>query len=305
MAQYETPQKVFEVNGIKFGGAIGENPIVLIGSIFYKNHSILEDPKKGTFDKKKAEQLINTQEEISDKTGLPQAIDIGAETSDALIKYVDFVSNVTDVTLLPDGPTPDVAIPALKHIGEIGLSDRIIYNSVDPHSPDAELNAIRDAKIKASIMLAFHSKYIFPKKKIKLLNGDEKTEGLLVKAKRAGIEKPLIDTATLDIPSVGICVRTIKLIKEEFGLPAGAGSHNALHTWAKRNEFGPNVKIISNVLINTLPQAVGADFILYGPIERANDLFPTMALNDVILNYMASRIDKIKVDRTGPISKIF
>ncbi|MHA1384365.1 MAG: [methyl-Co(III) glycine betaine-specific corrinoid protein]--tetrahydrofolate methyltransferase MtgA, partial [Candidatus Helarchaeota archaeon] len=167
------------------------------------------------------------------------------------------------------------------------------------------LFAIKDAKIKGSIMLAFHSKYIFPKKKIKLLKGDERTEGLLVKAERAGIDKPLIDTATLDVPSVGICYRTIKLIKEEFGLPAGAGSHNALHTWAKRNDFGPNVKIISNVLINSLPQAMGADFILYGPMERANDIFPTMALNDAILNYTASRIDKIKVDRTGPISKIF
>lgn len=305
MTQYKKSQKVFEIKGVKFGGLIGENPIVLIGSIFYKDHSILKDPKKGDFDKKRAEELIHAQEIISEKTGLPHAIDIGAEHADALIKYVDWVSNITDAIILPDGPTPDVAIPALKHIGEVGLSDRVIYNSIDPHSPEEELNAIKDAEIKASVILAFHSKYIFPNKKLQLLNGDENTEGLLVKAERAGIEKPLIDTATLDVPSVGICVRTIELIKEEFGLPAGAGSHNALSTWTKKNDFGPNVKIISNVLINSLPQAVGADFILYGPIERANDIFPTMALNDVILNYTASRIDRIKVDRTGPISKIF
>ncbi|NVM02747.1 MAG: tetrahydromethanopterin S-methyltransferase subunit H [Candidatus Helarchaeota archaeon] len=305
MAQYETPQKVFEINGIKFGGKVGETPIVLIGSIFYKNHKILEDPKKGVFDKKRAETLINAQEEISDKTGLPHVIDIGAEYPEAIIKYIDFVSNITDATFCPDGPTPEINIPAVNHISEIGLSDRVIYNSIDPHTKDEVLNAIKNAKIKASIMLTFHSKYIFPDKKIILLEGDEKTEGLLVKAERAGVDKPLIDTATLDIPSVGICARAIKLIKEKYGLPAGAGAHNALHTWTRRNEFGAAVRTISNVIINTIPQAVGADFLLIGPIDRAKEIFPTIALNDVVLNYTAARIDRIKVDRTGPISKIF
>ncbi len=305
MAQYETPQKIFEINGIKFGGKVGETPIVLIGSIFYKNHNILEDPKKGIFDKKKAESLINAQEEISDKTGLPHVIDIGAEYSEAIIKYIDFVTSITDATFCPDGPTPEINIPAVNHIGEVGLSDRVIYNSIDPHTKEEELNAIKNAKITSAILLTFHSKYIFPAKKVKLLEGDENIEGLLVKAERAGIDKPLIDTATLDVPSVGICARTIKLIKEELGLPAGAGAHNALHTWTRKKEFGDAVKSISNVIINTIPQAVGADFLLIGPIDRAKEIFPTIALNDVVLNYIAARIDRIKVDRTGPISKIF
>ena len=164
---YKAEQKVYEINGIKFGGQIGENPIVLIGSIFYKNHKILKNPKEGIFDKKAAGDLINSQEEISEKTGLPHAIDIGAESPDALIKFIDFVSNTTNALILPDGPTPDVSIPAIKHIGEVGLSERVLYNSIDPHSPEEELMAIKDAKITSSIMLAFHSKYVFPKKKIR------------------------------------------------------------------------------------------------------------------------------------------
>lgn len=305
MINFNTPQKVFEINGIKFGGQLGENPIVLIGSIFYRNHKILEDPKRGVFDKEKAENLINAQDEISEKTGLPSAIDIGAENPEVLCKYIDFVTNLTNAIILPDGPTAEVRVPALKHIEEVGLSDRVIYNTIDPHTEQNELIAIDNAGIKAAILLAFHSKYIFPDKKIKLLNGDENTEGLLVKAEKAGIEKPLIDTATLDIPSIGICIRTIKLIKEEFGLPVGAGSHNALHTWNRMKEFDPVVKNISNVIVNTLPQAAGANFILYGPIERAKEVFPAIALNDAILNYTASRIDKIQVNKSGPISKIF
>ena len=50
------------------GGQPGEYPTVLIGSLFYDKHKIVSDPIKGEFDRRSAEKLIKTVEELSDKT---------------------------------------------------------------------------------------------------------------------------------------------------------------------------------------------------------------------------------------------
>lgn len=60
---------------------------LLIGSIFYSRHSIVEDHSKGIFDKAKAEELINKQEELADRFQIPSTLDVVAETGEAMVKY--------------------------------------------------------------------------------------------------------------------------------------------------------------------------------------------------------------------------
>ncbi|MCP4764363.1 MAG: hypothetical protein GY870_21495 [archaeon] len=310
---FEKEQKVYEVAGVKIGGQIGENPILLIGSIFYKTNSqkVLKNPKTGEINKTIAEELLNKQASISEKTGVPHAIDVGGgvETPEALIKLVEFVADNSTAPILPDGPTVDICMPAIKHFGEIGLADQLIYNTIDSHATDEELDIIKNSKISCAILLAFHNKYIWPKDKLKLITGTEQQPGLLAKAKRAGIEKILIDTATLDVPLISINGRTIYDIKKELGYPAGCAAHNALHTWnnlIKYEEIDKNINKIKNVMINSIPQAYGANFLLYGPITKCNYIFPMIAMNDAALAYNAMRVNKLKtVSRTGPLFTIF
>jgi tetrahydromethanopterin S-methyltransferase subunit H len=313
MFLFEKEQKIFEISGMKIGGQIGENPLFLIGSLFYtaKKKGILKDPKTGEIDKIAAESLINNQIEIAEKTGLSHGFDIGggSETPDALIKLVEFVAGLTDAPLLPGGPNADIRIPAIKKLSEIGLADRIIYNSIEPGASNEELNAIKEAKITSSIFLAFYGSSIWPENKLELVVGSENKEGLLDKAKKAGVDKILIDSATLDVPSISINARTINLIKERLGYPAGCGTHNALHTWTKLKEFqkiDDSIKKIKNVMIHSIPQAYGADFFLYGPVKYCNYLFPMLAMNDAILTYNTMRLNKYrKVNRDGALFKIF
>ncbi|MBD3230740.1 MAG: tetrahydromethanopterin S-methyltransferase subunit H [Candidatus Lokiarchaeota archaeon] len=309
---FEKKQKVFEIAGAKIGGQIGENPLFLIGSLFYKarKNNVLKNAKTGEFDAKLAKNLINRQIGIAEKTGLNHGFDIGggAESSDALIKLVEFVADKTDAPILPGGPNADIRAPAVKHFGEIGLTEQIIYNSIEPHATKNEIEAIKESKITSAICLAFHSRYIWPKDKLKLIIGDDKNEGLLDKAKRAGVDKILLDTATLDVPSISINARTIHMIKKELGYPAGSGTHNALQTWDKLKEFqklDKSIKQIKNVQVHTIPQALGSDFFLYGPIKHCEYIFPMMAMNEAVLTYNAMRFNKISVNRDGPLFKIF
>ena len=285
----------------------------MIGSVFYKTDSqkVLKDPKTGEIDKAISEELLNKQASISDKTGVPHAIDVGGcvETPQALIKLVEFVADNSTAPILPDGPTAEICLPAIEHFGEIGLANQLIYNTIDPLATEEELDIIKNSKISCAILLAFHSRYIWPKDKLKLLTGSDQQPGLLAKAKRAGIEKILIDTATLDVPLIAINGRTIYEIKKEIGYPAGCAAHNALHTWNKLRQYeeiDKNVNKIKNVMINSIPQAYGADFLLYGPITQCNYIFPMIAMNEAGLAYNALRLNNLKtISRKGPLYSIF
>ncbi|RLI28051.1 tetrahydromethanopterin S-methyltransferase subunit H, partial [Candidatus Bathyarchaeota archaeon] len=148
MFKFDKDQAIFEIAGVKVGGQPGQLPPVMIGSIFYKGHKVVLDETRGVFDKAKAERLLNKEEEVSEETGLPRIIDVVGHTAEALIRFVDFVADKTDSPFLVDGVTADVRIPVVKHIAEVGLSDRAIYNSIDINYRQEEIEAIREAGLK-------------------------------------------------------------------------------------------------------------------------------------------------------------
>jgi len=69
--KFKKEQKIFEIGHVSIGGQPGELPTVLVGSIFHEGHKIVKDRNLGIFDRKKAEHLINMQDEISERTGIP------------------------------------------------------------------------------------------------------------------------------------------------------------------------------------------------------------------------------------------
>ena len=93
-------QKRFEISGVRVGGIPGERATVLVGSIFYHGHKVVKDDRKGDFDRGLAEELINRQEEFSDKTGNPCMLDVVGSTPEALNKFLDFTAGITDIPLL-------------------------------------------------------------------------------------------------------------------------------------------------------------------------------------------------------------
>src|SRR4030042_3097331 len=103
MLELNAEQKVFEISGVKIGGKPEERPTVLIGSIFFRKHGIVEDERTGKFDHKRAEELINLQETFSDKTGNPCMLDVVGASSQALIKYLEFTAEKSSSPLLMDG----------------------------------------------------------------------------------------------------------------------------------------------------------------------------------------------------------
>jgi len=303
--KFDKKQKIFEIGKVKIGGQPGELPTVLIGSLFHEGHKIVKDRKRGVFDKKKAEHLIKLQEHLSEETGVPCMLDVVGETAEALIRYIDFVSEVTDTSFLINGAEMSVRVSAALHAANIGLQDRAVYNSINYTLGEEEIEAIKETELKTAIIQAFNPSNPLPNGMISILKGSSRNKGLLEGALKAGIEKPLIFTPVLDVPAIGFGARGIYLAKEEFGLPTGTAPVGVVGRWKKLEHLGKYAKPVCRGGATTLAQAMGADFIIYGSVAKARNIFPVCAMIDAIIAYNARIYGVRPLTKNHPLYKIF
>lgn len=298
MFEFKAEQKTFDIGKVKIGGHPGQRPVVLIGSIFYNGHKIVTDQEKGEFDKAKAEELINQQDTLSDKTGNPCIVDV-VLSFPSNTKYLEFVASKTDSPMLLDGVTVRERLVGLDYVKEVGLQDRIIYDSFMPDYKEEEIEKFRESGVKSALLLASYMKDFSSEGRIMSVN-----DILLPAAQKAGVEKPLVDTCTIDVPSFGQACKAIDHLKSELGYPTGSGSHNAVSTWrgleAKMGKEAIKPVVAS---IITATAAIGADFVLYGPIKDATVVFPAVAMLDAAFSQLWVE-KKFKISKEHPRYKI-
>jgi tetrahydromethanopterin S-methyltransferase subunit H len=303
---FEREQKIFTIGNVKIGGQPGELPTVLVGSIFYDRHKIVSDPINGVFDKNKAEELIKRQEEMSDKTGNPHMVDIVASSQTAIVKYIEFVAGITDAPFFIDSTATDVKISGLKYSAETGLLDRTVYNSITFHVSEQEIMDLKNIGVKSAVLLGYNPRNVKPQGRVELLKGDQNAKGLIKYAEEAGIKNMLVDTAVLDVPSIGIAAEAVKLVKQEFGLPCGGGPLNAVLEWKRVTELGENAKKVCAATAVTAMIHAGANWVLYGPIYNSDVVFPAVAMVDSTIAYTKSRMRQITIQtKNHPLYKIF
>ena len=299
--KFNTEQKIYDLAGAKIGGQPGENPTFLIGSIFWLGQKMVTDANKGIFDAKAAEQIINTCQTQSDITGVKFALDIVGTTEAAFEKYIDFIPKHTDAALMLDAMGPKTRMAAATLAKKMGLADRCLYNSVYKGVMDAELANLKDSGIKMSIVLADDPKDTTLEGKMKVI-----VEALAL-AEKGGITKPLIDTAIPAFePDMGTAVRTIPIMKEKYGHPVGLGSGNVVTTmgWVKANvakEFRPGCRTSTNSIMQT----VGANWLMIGPAEQAEWVFPAVAVTDAYIASAAGDLGTRPLEESHPIYKMF
>ena len=303
MFKFQAEQKVFQIGNVTIGGQPGEYPTVLMGSIFYSKDRIVKDHVRGEFDRKAAEELLNKEAELSEKTGIPRIIDVIGETPEALCRYIDFIADYTDSPFLIDSTSPEARIKALKHVEEVGLVDRAVYNSIDENIKEDEIEALKASKIKNVVILLFSTKYLMPKDRLKMLESNEKN--LIKIAEGAGLEKILIDPGVLDVPSISWTTDIIYRIKQELGYPAGCAPANALYMWLRKKKLTTPQFEACGANIIALPIVMGADFIIYGPIKNASWVYPACAAINAMIAYYARTLGITPKTRNHPLYKIF
>lgn len=269
-----------QVCGVPMGGLPGEAPTLLVGSMFFDRQKLVHDASSGEFEEDSAKRLLDLQDHWAEKTGNPPCLDIIASTPRAMRRYLDFVTANFDGPVMIDGSDVSVRIAGIEYMAGQDLAHRVIYNSISSDSTTAECEAIEACHVKAAVVLAVNPSDFSIDGKLNLV---EREDGLLAKARECGIEDFLVDPGIIDLPSVGIAKEVIATVRES-GCLAGAAPHNALGTWSGlTDKFGSDFKPAATAVLNALPAAWGADFVIYGPVSLAPTVFPAVAMVDAIL----------------------
>ena len=298
MFDYSVKQKTYEIHGVKIGGEPGEIPTVMVGSMFYNGDKNVTDPANGVFDKTIAEQQIKDAEAMKELTGLSSMMDLVAENAVAARKYIDFVVDVTEMPIFLDVVSEKAQAETLRYASEIGVIDRVILNSISPHSGDVIYEAIKNSGLKSAVILTHSTKYLLSS------NKDPIIEELAPKATAAGIENIIIDTAVLDIPTLGVSAKAIDHIKDKYGYPCGCGAHNALSSWRRLKEkYNEDAQTMVKGVINATPTIIGADFVLFGPLKGAVNYYPAVAMIDAAYSQLIME-KHIRPDRSHPRFRI-
>ncbi len=299
MFSFTSDQKIIELNDFKIGGLPGENPTLMMGSLFYKDE--FETPKESLDE---ASQLIQKQRDLADKTALNPMADILIHEKDEVEWKIDFaLDNISGMFSL-DIPEAEVRIKALEYLKELNALDRVLYNSLNLGLTDEELEVLQENPPEAAIGLAYNPQDHGVQGRLDVIEngGDLLSKGILKRAKEIDT-KVLLDTAATPFGE-GACetLRAIPVFKSEIGLPVGCSLHNTVQSWLwlKEYEDREDVEPVLDTAVDGLPVTLGADFIYYGPIENAKNEFPTIAMVDKLIAEGAEEYFGTEVNEEHP-----
>ena len=283
---FEAEQKVYDVGGVKFGGQPGEYPTVLAASIFYLGDRLILDEQAGEFDKEKSYAVVNAMVETCKKANVPLVIDMIGGSPKAMANYVEWIAP-TGLPFYIDGTTAKVRLAGARKVVELGLQDRCIFNSVGPETGEPEIEELQGLGLSTCIVMTHNARK--PTFQGKFDIADE----VLETAQRAGFTQFLFDTAVLDLVEPGPASKTIWLLKNKYGYPAGCSpTHIVRDRWLHgKKQYGNLGYVSAKVSLATSIMMMGADFFMYG--IKQLEIVPAMAMVDASIAYTA-RQQKIR-----------
>ncbi|MCQ8892413.1 MAG: hypothetical protein NQU41_03410 [Candidatus Methanosuratincola sp.] len=277
-------------------GAVGKP--VLVGSLFYRGDKKVSDHRTGEVDTKRVKSELETAERVARRVGLPHAVDVIAETPEAMCKYIGLLADLTESPLLIGGLNEESRVAGYRKALEIGISSRCGVNSVSTCTAETELAELGANKIRFAIIQTLDPSAVYPEEKLALLR-----DVLLGRCESAGIEGAAVDVGIIDFTSTHLAVESMKLIRKELGLPCGCAPSNAAYqTLLKKKVSRKSARAINSAL-NTIVQLGGADFIIYGPLKASTYIFEAVAVVEAIKAYGARLSGDRSVDKDHPLFK--
>ena len=286
------------IAGVELGGRLGERPPLMVGSLFYLGDSAVTDHSSGEFDRAEVKRRIEEDLQAAGRFALPFAFDPIAATPEAMRKYVEFLADFGRPIFI-DSTIPKARIEGYKTAAELGIADRVVANSITTETPESELEAIKEAGVKAAVLLAFDPRDALrsltdPEVKLKMLEGD-----LLPKAERAGIEAMLVDTAVLDPSSISLTAVTMEALRDK-GFLVGCAPANALGALPSRIGWEEALCILTAAL--SFLRLKGADFLMYGPMGILSKVAAGVATAEALLARSLGL--RVKIPSEHPFRKV-
>jgi len=305
MFKFETEQKICEVGGVKFGGQPGEYPTAVCSSIFQKGDKVFTGKRKEGFDEKRAEELLKTQERLTEETGIPGMADIVANTGQEFETFIDFVVSNSNMPFCIDAWVMKPKLAGAAYCAEKGLLDRMFYNSLTVWEKDleTEIREISQIGVKHVLLVAFDQEDQLPSGRItgtqRLLDAIEKVG--------AEFESIFVDTSVMNGPATAFCGIANRMIKEKWGFPGASAPSNGSYMWKKAQElWGFKGWAAADAGLEALSAFMYHDMIFSGPMAGATRIFPAVAMADAFLASAAfAETKEFPKDQNHPLYKLF
>ncbi|MFA3919025.1 tetrahydromethanopterin S-methyltransferase subunit H family protein [Ruegeria hyattellae] len=282
------------------GGALGSHTGLAVGSIFYDNHSIVENAFEGTFNADKAAGLIERVNGLSRRYGIQMAFDVIGSDPDAFCKFIDFTADRTDLPLLLNATEAEVRIAGLEFANSKGILDRSIFASLNEDTEDEEVEALGRHKPGGIMILANDVGEPNPEGSVEIIRNF--FHPIL---REIGCDTPIVDLGVMDAPSVGIAMRGIQAVRREFGYPAGCAFSNCFPQWTGLSSLGPENVNLSLAAAMVCCRMAGGDFLHFGIIEKGRAMAHALGSTEVFLGFAAQELDKARLPEGHALLKMF
>ncbi|NHM26659.1 tetrahydromethanopterin S-methyltransferase subunit H [Desulfofundulus sp. TPOSR] len=303
MFKLSRPQRVCRIGRWNIGGQPGENPPLLISSMFHNGDKILESRKERKFNREKATEYVKRQEELSAQTGVPALVAMVATSLDEMKTYIDFFLSISDQPFGIDMWVEKTRLEVAEYIARLGIQDRVLYNSITPWDKDipGQVARLKELGIKHVVVQAFNQEDQTPKGRVtglkKMLDiiGEDTFETILV------------DTAVMNLPSTSFSCIACRLVKEEFGWPAGVASSNGTYMWkAAREMWGSEGFNAMNAAGQAIAALLWSDLLFSGPIVNIPKIIPAVTTASLMLSTLVyDETGKLPPNQDHPLYKFF
>ncbi len=296
-------QRICNIGGIKIGGQPGDNPPVVIGSMFHEGDHLVEDRSARSFNRARAADLIKRQEQLSEETGIPALVDLEARTADEMKAYLDFYLGVSDAPFAIDMWNAKARMEVARHIASLGIQDKVLYNSLthfDNNLADSATE-LKGLGFRHVVVQTYQKAAMLPEETLKSL--DE----MLTIIGPDTFDSVLVDTASVNLPAIAFSCLASRLVKERFGLPAGCCPTAGTFSWKKaRALWGEEGLKVIDVAEHALSSLMWNDFLFCGPIARAPRMFPALAATEMIRAvFRAYETGNLPEERSNPLNLFF
>lgn len=301
MFSFGTKQKVFNFSGIQIGGQPGENPPLMISSMFHNKDKIMQD-RKGNFDRQRAVEIIRKQEEMTKVTGVPGMVAMVANSPEEAKIYIDFYLETTSMPFGIDMWVAEQRAKATEYVAQLGVQDKFLYNSITPWDKDikGQVQRLKDLGIKHVVVQAFDDQDQSPAGRVKSL------ESILSQG-ADGFETIIVDTSVMNLPSTSFSLVANRMIKEKHGLPCGGAYSNGTHMWKEiKDIWGLDGFRAMDAVVQGMASALWSDFNFCGPAVTAPRVFPAVASAHLLLStFVYDETGEIPENPNLPIRKYY
>ena len=273
MWRYDRVQKIVDISGIKIGGQPGENPPLLIANMFQKGDTLLQSRKEHKFDRNAATERIRELERLIQETGIPGMVAMVANSADEMKTYIDFYTSVTDMPFAIDIWVQKTRLKAARYVAELGLQERCLYNSITPWDEDipSQVSEIRELGIKHIVLQVFDNDDKGSTGRLKSL------DSLMPMLEKGNFASILVDTASMNLPAMGLSLKANHLVKQKYGLPCGFAPSNGSYMWRKTASEEQRPSFPALDAGTHAACAVLSDFLFYGPMSGTRRVFYAVA----------------------------